>query len=104
MEFWKNKLAAYLHDPPEKAYDYGPAHQAAAEKHAASFGVAERWKSLTHHPDWSAAANGAATAKTRRKRPLTSVRPREYHYGAVMSHRTTPAQRRTTHRVHDLEP
>jgi CRISPR-associated protein Cmr2 len=55
-ELWKRKLAAFLHDPPEKAFDYGPAHQQAARKHAASFGVAELWDSLTHHPDWSAAA------------------------------------------------
>ncbi|MGP8201646.1 MAG: type III-B CRISPR-associated protein Cas10/Cmr2 [Limisphaerales bacterium] len=49
-------MAAYLHDPPEKPYDFGPAHQAAARKHAASFGVAELWDALSHSPDWSAAA------------------------------------------------
>lgn len=25
-DFWKRKLLAFLHDPPEKAYDYGPNH------------------------------------------------------------------------------
>ena len=54
--FWKRKLAAFLHDPPEKAFDFGPAHQAAARSHAASFGVAELWEALSHSPDWSAAA------------------------------------------------
>lgn len=56
MTDWKRKLAAYLHDPPEKAYDFGPAHHAAARSHAASFGVAELWDALSHNPDWSAAA------------------------------------------------
>jgi len=54
--FWQRKLAAFLHDPPEKAYDFGPAHQKRAEAHAASFGVAEVWRSLVHQPDWTAAA------------------------------------------------
>src|ERR1035438_3667377 len=26
MTNWKNKLLAFLHDPPEKAYDYSPEH------------------------------------------------------------------------------
>jgi len=55
-EFWKRKLAAYLHDPPEKCYDFGPAHQQRAQTHAESFGVAELWTTLAHNPDWSAAA------------------------------------------------
>ena len=55
-EFWKRKLAAYLHDPPEKCYDIGPAHQQRAQTHAESFGVAELWTTLAHNPDWSAAA------------------------------------------------
>jgi CRISPR-associated protein Cmr2 len=53
---WKRKLAANSHDPPEKTFDFGPAHQAAARNHAASFGVAELWDALSHNPDWSAAA------------------------------------------------
>lgn len=53
---WKRKLAAYLHDPPEKAYDFGPRHLRRAESHAASFGVGSLWKSLGGNPDWSAAA------------------------------------------------
>jgi CRISPR-associated protein Cmr2 len=56
INFWKRKLAAYLHDPPEKAFDFGPAHLAAARSHAASFGVAELWDALSHNPDWAAAA------------------------------------------------
>ena len=53
---WTRKLAALLHDPPEKAYDFGPHHVHRAETHAASFGVSDVWKSLTGQPDWSAAA------------------------------------------------
>lgn len=56
MNLWKRKLAAYLHDPPEKAYDFSPRHRERARAHAASFGVAELWDTLTHNPDWSAAA------------------------------------------------
>ena len=56
MTDWKRKLAAYLHDPPEKCYDFGPAHQQRAQTHAESFGVAELWTTLAHNPDWSAAA------------------------------------------------
>src|SRR5260370_10409861 len=50
------KLAAYLHDPPEKAYDFGPRHLERAQHHAANLGVAELWESITGQPDWSAAA------------------------------------------------
>ena len=53
---WKRKLAAYLHDPPEKAYDFGEHHKERARVHAESFGVAELWQHLTGNPDWSAAA------------------------------------------------
>jgi hypothetical protein len=38
-DLWKRELAAYLHDPPEKAYDYGDHHKERAKVHAASFGV-----------------------------------------------------------------
>ncbi|MCS7090907.1 MAG: type III-B CRISPR-associated protein Cas10/Cmr2, partial [Limisphaera sp.] len=55
-EFWKRKLAAYLHDPPEKAYDFGERHHERAKVHAASFGVSDLWELLTRNPDWSAAA------------------------------------------------
>jgi CRISPR-associated protein Cmr2 len=56
VNFWKRKLAAYLHDPPEKAYDFGPGHIKRAEVHAANFGIGELWKHLSSNPDWSAAA------------------------------------------------
>lgn len=56
MNLWKRKLAAYLHDPPEKAYDFGPNHLKRAESHAGSFGVSDLWKSMGGDPDWSAAA------------------------------------------------
>ncbi len=54
MTDWKNKLLAYLHDPPEKAYDFGPRHQDRA-KHYASIILGEGvWQD--HDPDHSAAA------------------------------------------------
>ncbi len=54
-EFWRNKILAFLHDPPEKAYDYGPNHLQRAKTYASSFGLDMRlWQ--THHADWSAAA------------------------------------------------
>lgn len=53
---WRRKLAAYLHDPPEKAYDFGERHKERARVHAQSFGVADLWQHLTGNPDWSAAA------------------------------------------------
>lgn len=56
IDLWKRKLAAYLHDPPEKAYDFGPAHHTSGESHAASFGVPGLWDEQSHDPDWSAAA------------------------------------------------
>ncbi|MCX8156280.1 MAG: type III-B CRISPR-associated protein Cas10/Cmr2 [Verrucomicrobiae bacterium] len=55
-DFWKRKLAAYLHDPPEKAYNFGPNHIERAEIHAASFGVAELWRNMAGNSDWTAAA------------------------------------------------
>jgi CRISPR-associated protein Cmr2 len=56
MTDWKRKLAAYLHDPPEKAYDFGKRHHERAKVHAASFGVSDLWEQLASNPDWSAAA------------------------------------------------
>lgn len=56
MNLWKRKLAAYLHDPPEKAYDHGPHHLDRARIHAESFGVGDLWKMMGGSPDWSAAA------------------------------------------------
>jgi hypothetical protein len=57
-DFWKRKLAAYLHDPPEKAYDHDEHHKQRAEIHAASFGVADLWRSMGGSPDWSDHAGG----------------------------------------------
>lgn len=53
---WKRKLAAYLHDPPEKAYDFGERHKDRAKTHAESFGVGELWQAMGGNPDWCAAA------------------------------------------------
>lgn len=54
MTNWKRKLAAYLHDPPEKAYDFGPNHkkQAAAYLNLV-FGPGQL---VDRQPDWAAAA------------------------------------------------
>jgi hypothetical protein len=54
MTEWKRKLAAFLQDPPEKAYDFGPRHLERAQHHAANLGVAELWESITGQPNWSA--------------------------------------------------
>jgi hypothetical protein len=55
-EYWHRKLAAYLHDPPEKAYDYGPHHLKRAQHHARNAGVETTWQGSTGQPDWAAAA------------------------------------------------
>ncbi|MCA1964850.1 MAG: type III-B CRISPR-associated protein Cas10/Cmr2, partial [Prosthecobacter sp.] len=54
--YWKRKLAAYLHDPPEKPYDFGPRHIERAGIHALSFGVDELWKRMGSNSDWTSAA------------------------------------------------
>jgi len=51
---WTQKLLAFLHDPPEKAYDFGPHHTEQAKKHAGAFGLAEAWQEK--QADWTAAA------------------------------------------------
>ena len=56
MDLWQQKLAAYLHDPPEKPYDFGPAHKQRAMVHAQNFGVGEVWQAMGGNPDWAAAA------------------------------------------------
>ena len=39
MTNWKNKLLAFLHDPPEKAYDYSPEHGKRARHYAGRINV-----------------------------------------------------------------
>lgn len=53
--FWKSKLAAFLHDPPEKPYDFGKWHKERAEHYANRLGLPS---SLFQDksPDWTAAA------------------------------------------------
>ena len=52
---WKAKLLALLHDPPEKAYDYGLTHLERARTYASNFGLdMAAWQD--RHADWSAAA------------------------------------------------
>lgn len=53
---WERKLAAFLHDPPEKAYDYGPRHLERGRHHASNAGVENTWQGSTGQPDWAAAA------------------------------------------------
>ena len=61
-DFWKRKLAAFLHDPPHKALDFSRAHEqdAAQILKAALPGFDEDWfVELTHSvkpADWTAAA------------------------------------------------
>lgn len=54
MNLWQRKLLAYLHDPPEKAYDYGPAHKQRAAAYLNRVLGPGSW--LDHQPDWAAAA------------------------------------------------
>jgi CRISPR-associated protein Cmr2 len=39
MDIWKRKLLALLHDPPDKAYDFGPLHEEKAQHYAARLGL-----------------------------------------------------------------
>lgn len=54
MTNWEQKLAAFLHDPPEKGYDYGPAHVERARNYASLILGHSAWRD--HDPDHSAAA------------------------------------------------
>ena len=54
MNLWQRKLLAFLHDPPEKAYNYGPLHQKQAQRYLERILGAGRW--TDHQPDWAAAA------------------------------------------------
>ncbi len=61
-DFWKRKLAAFLHDPPHKALDFGPNHERDATQmlKAAMPGFDDDWlKNLQRgvkSSDWTAAA------------------------------------------------
>ena len=45
MTDWKRKLLAFLHDPPEKAYDYSPEHGKRAQLYAARIDLdLSEWK------------------------------------------------------------
>jgi hypothetical protein len=55
------KLVAFLHDPPEKPYDYGPVHHERAKHYLSTIlgqdlGVLEQGGVLKREPDWEAAA------------------------------------------------
>lgn len=67
MTDWKNKLAAYLHDPPEKAYDYSPEHGKRAERYAQRVGInlAEWKEKVSDHT--AAAADRFIFPSTKRK-------------------------------------
>ncbi len=56
MENWKNKLLAFLHDPPSKAFNI-PEHQELAWKlmHQAEF-TADEAEKFSKEPDWAASA------------------------------------------------
>ena len=41
-DFWKRKLAAYLHDPPEKALDIAW-HKQRADAHQSGHGLEDVW-------------------------------------------------------------
>jgi len=54
MTLWQNKLRAFLHDPPDKAYDYSPDHEKRAASIAQAFGLSADYS--TKDSDWSASA------------------------------------------------
>lgn len=55
MNIWKRKLIAFLHDPPEKSYDYSKRHEQRADIYARALGFDEaQWPSK--NPDWTASA------------------------------------------------
>ncbi|NUN02682.1 MAG: type III-B CRISPR-associated protein Cas10/Cmr2 [Bryobacteraceae bacterium] len=54
MNLWQRKLLAFLHDPPEKGYDYGPRHKERAEQYKNRILGGGSWQG--HEPDWEAAA------------------------------------------------
>ncbi len=66
-EFWKRKLAAYLHDPPEKAYDYSPEHGKRAQHYAERLciNLANWQEKIADHT--AAAADRFIFPSTRRK-------------------------------------
>jgi hypothetical protein len=54
-DFWKRKLLAFLHDPPEKAYDYSLVHSQRAMHYAQRIGInLSEWQDKL--PDHAAAA------------------------------------------------
>jgi hypothetical protein len=55
MNLWQRKLLAYLHDPPEKAYDYSPEHGNRARHYAERVGInLSQWQDKL--ADYTAAA------------------------------------------------
>jgi hypothetical protein len=51
---WQSKLLALLHDPPDKAYNYGPEHVRKAASNAKAFGLSADYESKDS--DWNSAA------------------------------------------------
>lgn len=54
MTLWQRKILAFLHDPPEKPYDYSPEHERKAAAYLQTLGLSAEWKDK--QADWSAAA------------------------------------------------
>lgn len=54
MNLWQIKLRAFLHDPPDKAYDYSREHEARAASNAQAFGLPSDYS--TKDSDWTASA------------------------------------------------
>ena len=65
MTNWKNKLLAFLHDPPEKAYDYGPQHKERVTAYLSRLGIHEKWDPAADHA--AAAADRFIFPATRRR-------------------------------------
>lgn len=54
MTLWQSKLRAFLHDPPDKAYDYSIEHEKRAASISQAFGLSAQYN--TKNSDWSASA------------------------------------------------
>jgi len=54
VTFWQRKILSFLHDPPEKPYDYSPEHERKASSYLQTLGLLGEWKQK--QADWCAAA------------------------------------------------
>jgi hypothetical protein len=49
MNNWQRKILAFLHDPPEKSYNYGPQHKDRVALYLSRLGIHEHWEPAADH-------------------------------------------------------